>query len=112
LGAIGCIAPAVVVQSRARRRQSRILSQLTDALDLLAVSVEVGLGFEGAVAKLTQYMDGPLSEEFDLALGQMRIGESRSDALEKLAERAGTQEVSSFVRAIAQPAQPGTSRGT
>jgi tight adherence protein C len=111
LGAIGYIAPALVVTSRARRRQSRILSQLPDALDLLAVSVEAGLGFDGAVLKLTQYMDGPLTEEFELAIGQMRIGESRSDALKKLAERAGTQEVSSFVRAIVQADQLGTSLG-
>jgi tight adherence protein C len=110
-GAIGYIAPAVVVQMRARRRQALILSQLPDALDLLAVSVEAGLGFDGAVAKLTQYMDGPLSEEFDLALGQMRIGESRSDALKKLADRAGTGEVSAFVRAIVQADQLGTSLG-
>ena len=111
LGAIGYIAPALVVTSRARKRQSKILSQLPDALDLLAVSVEAGLGFDGAVAKLTQYMDGPLSEEFDLALGQMRIGESRSDALKKLAERARTPEVSSFVRSIVQADQLGTSLG-
>jgi tight adherence protein C len=111
LGAVGYIAPALVVTSRARRRQARILSQLPDALDLLAVSVEAGLGFDGAVMKLTQYMDGPLSEEFELALGQMRIGEGRSDALKKLAERAGTQEVSSFVRAIVQADQLGTSLG-
>ena len=110
-GAIGYIGPAVVVQMRARRRQASILSQLPDALDLLAVSVEAGLGFDGAVAKLTQYMDGPLPEEFDLALGQMRIGESRSDALKKLAERAGTAEVSAFVRAIVQADQLGTSLG-
>ena len=111
LGAIGYIAPALVVSQRARRRQSTIVSQLPDALDLLAVSVEAGLGFDGAVAKLTQYMAGPLSEEFDLALGGMRIGESRSDALKKLAQRAGTPEVSSFVRSIVQADQLGTSLG-
>jgi tight adherence protein C len=111
LGAIGYIAPAIVVSQRAKRRQSTIVSQLPDALDLLAVSVEAGLGFDGAVAKLTQYMSGPLPEEFELALGEMRIGESRSDALKKLAQRAGTPEVSSFVRSIVQADQLGTSLG-
>jgi tight adherence protein C len=110
-GAIGYIAPALVVTMRAKRRQRLILAQLPDALDLLAVSVEAGLGFDGAVAKLTQYMEGPLPEEFDLALGQMRIGESRSDALKKLGERAGTPEVSAFVRSIVQADQLGTSLG-
>jgi tight adherence protein C len=111
LGAIGYIAPAIVVSQKAKRRQSRIVRQLPDALDLLSVSVEAGLGFDGAIAKLTQYMAGPLSEEFELALGEMRIGESRSDALKKLALRAGTPEVSSFVRAIVQADQLGTSLG-
>jgi tight adherence protein C len=110
-GAIGYIAPAIVVSQKAKRRQSAIVRQLPDSLDLLSVSVEAGLGFDGAIAKLTQYMDGPLSEEFELALGEMRIGESRSDALKKLALRAGTPEVSSFVRAIVQADQLGTSLG-
>jgi tight adherence protein C len=111
LGAVGYIAPAIVVSQRAKRRQATIVSQLPDALDLLAVSVEAGLGFDGAVAKLTQYMSGPLPEEFELALGEMRIGESRADALKKLAQRAGTPEVSSFVRSIVQADQLGTSLG-
>jgi tight adherence protein C len=111
LGAVGYIAPAIVVSQRAKRRQGQIVRQLPDALDLLSVSVEAGLGFDGAIAKLTQYMTGPLSEEFELALGEMRIGESRSDALKKLALRAGTPEVSSFVRSIVQADQLGTSLG-
>ncbi|HEY5058479.1 MAG TPA: type II secretion system F family protein [Gaiellaceae bacterium] len=110
-GGIAYIAPAVIVSARARRRQSILGAELPDALDLLAVSVEAGLGFDGAVAKLTQYMHGPLAQEFELTLGGMRIGESRSDALKKLAERSGTPEVSSFVRAIIQADQLGTSLG-
>jgi tight adherence protein C len=111
LGAVGYIAPAVIVSQKAKRRQTAIVRQLPDSLDLLSVSVEAGLGFDGAIAKLTQYMTGPLSEEFELALGEMRIGESRPDALKKLALRAGTPEVSSFVRAIVQADQLGTSLG-
>jgi tight adherence protein C len=111
LGGLAYIAPAVVVSARARRRQAILGGELPDALDLLAVSVEAGLGFDGAVAKLTQHMDGPLSEEFELALGGMRIGESRADALKKLAERSGTPEVAAFVRSIIQADQLGTSLG-
>jgi len=113
-GIVGCIAyiaPALVVTARARRRQSILGGELPDALDLLAVSVEAGLGFDGAVAKLTQYMDGALAEEFELVLGGMRIGESRSDALKKFAERSGSPEVSAFVRALIQADQLGTSLG-
>ena len=99
------------MSQKAKRRQTAIVRQLPDSLDLLSVSVEAGLGFDGAIAKLTQYMTGPLSDEFELALGEMRIGENRPDALKKLALRAGTPEVSSFVRAIVQADQLGTSLG-
>jgi len=111
LGTAGYVFPAIIVGGRAKRRQEEITAQLPDALDLLAVSVEAGLGFDAAVAKLAQHMDGPLTEEFELALGEMRIGESRPDALKKLAERVDTPEVAGFVRALVQADQLGTSLG-
>jgi tight adherence protein C len=111
LGCIGYMLPAVVVGGRARRRQEQITAQLPDALDLLAVSVEAGLGFDAAVSKLTQHMQGPLTREFELALGEMRIGEGRIDALKKLSDRVDTAEVTGFVRAIIQADQLGTSLG-
>jgi tight adherence protein C len=110
-GLIGFLAPGFVVSMRGRKRREEIRSQLPDALDLLAVSVEAGLGFDGAVAKLTEHMEGALAEEFSLTLGEMRIGESRHDALKKLAERAATPEVASFSRAIIQADQLGISLG-
>ncbi len=111
LAAGGFIAPGFVVSMRGRKRREVIRAQLPDALDLLAVSVEAGLGFDGAVAKLTEHMEGALAEEFSLTLGEMRIGESRHDALKKLAERAATPEVASFCRAIIQADQLGISLG-
>jgi tight adherence protein C len=109
--AFGFAAPGVVVSMKGRRRREVIKAELPDALDLLAVSVEAGLGFDGALVKLTEHMDGPLAEEFSLTLGEMRIGESRQDALKKFAERAATPEVSSFTRAIIQADQLGISLG-
>ncbi|MDQ3066649.1 MAG: type II secretion system F family protein [Actinomycetota bacterium] len=111
VGGFGFILPGVVVSMRGRKRREEIKAQLPDALDLLAVSVEAGLGFDGAVAKMTEHMDGALAEEFSLTLGEMRIGESRQDALKKLAERAGAPEVASFSRAIIQADQLGISLG-
>jgi tight adherence protein C len=111
LGGIGFIGPDFVVGSRARRRRETLKAQLPDSLDLLAVSVEAGLGFDGAISKLTDHMDGPLTEEFGLTLNEIRIGESRQDALKKLAERCDTPEVSGFVRAIIQADQLGISLG-
>ena len=111
LAALGFLAPDFIVGAKARSRRDRIKAQLPDALDLLAVSVEAGMGFDGAIAKLTEYMDGPLTEEFGLTLNEIRIGESRQDALKKLAERADTPEISGFTRAIIQADQLGISLG-
>jgi tight adherence protein C len=111
LAAGGFALPGILVSGRAKRRREEIRAQLPDALDLLAVSVEAGMGFDGAISKLTEYMDGPLGEEFALTLGEMRIGESRSDALKKLGERANTPEVAAFTRAIIQADQLGISLG-
>jgi tight adherence protein C len=110
-GVGGFIAPSFFVSTKGRRRQNQVSSDLPDALDLLAVSVEAGLGFDGAVSKLTEHMEGPLIDEFELALGEMRIGESRSDALKKMADRVAAPEMAAFVRSIIQADQLGISLG-
>ena len=111
LGVGGFIAPDYFVSLKAKGRREKIRADLPDALDLLAVSVEAGLGFDGAIAKLTEHMEGPLAEEFGLSLGEMRIGESRADALKRMSERVDAPELSSFTRAIIQADQLGTSLG-
>src|SRR5215207_4992545 len=111
LGVLGFLGPKMVLNSRVQSRQASVAAELPDALDLLAVSVEAGLGFDGAVQKLTEHMDGPLIEEFDLALGEMRIGEGRQEALKKISDRSASPEMASFVRAIIQADQLGISLG-
>lgn len=110
-GAIGFIAPDLLVNQRTKTRRERIRADLPGALDLLAVSVEAGLGFDGAISKLTEQTEGPLAEEFALTLSEIRIGESRPEALKKLSERVGSPEMSAFVRAIVQADQFGISLG-
>jgi tight adherence protein C len=110
-GALGFIGPDYVVNSKIKSRQEKIRSQLPDALDLLAVSVEAGLGFDGAVAKLTESLTGPLIDEFNLTLSEMRVGEARPDALRKLSERAQVSELSAFTRALIQADTLGISLG-
>jgi tight adherence protein C len=112
IGAVmGYMVPEFLVGSRARSRRDQIRADLPDALDLLAVSVEAGLGFDGALTKITEHTDGPLSDEFALALNEIRIGESRADALKKVAQRTDAQEVAAFTRAIIQADQLGISLG-
>lgn len=108
---VGFMLPDVFVTFRTRGRKEVLRAELPDALDLLAVSVEAGLGFDGAISKLTEHMEGPLAEEFALALGEMRIGESRQNALTKMMQRVETPEFSAFVRAIIQADQLGISLG-
>ena len=108
---LGFMLPDLFISFKARSRREEIRSELPDALDLLAVSVEAGLGFDAAISKLTEHMEGPLIDEFALALGEMRIGESRTNALQKMVERNQAPELASFVRAIIQADQLGISLG-
>jgi tight adherence protein C len=111
LAAIGFFAPEFILSSRIRKRRDAVRGALPDALDLLAVSVEAGLGFDGAVTKLTEHMSGPLIDEFGLLLSEIRMGESRQTALKNMATRTGAQELKSFVRAVVQADQLGISLG-
>jgi tight adherence protein C len=111
LGALGFFAPEFLLSSRIRKRRDAVRGSLPDALDLLAVSVEAGLGFDGAVTKLTEHMSGPLIEEFGLLLSEIRMGESRQTALKNMSNRTAAQELKTFVRAVVQADQLGISLG-
>ncbi len=109
--ALGFLGPDALLTVATRTRRERVRSELPDALDLLAVSVEAGLGFDGAVTKLTEHMQGSLVDEFGLTLGEIRIGEARHEALRKMAERVPAPEVAAFVRSVTQADQLGISLG-
>jgi tight adherence protein C len=111
VAAIGFRLPELLLAQRTARRRDRIRAVLPDALDLLAVSVEAGLGLDGAIAKLTEHMEGALVDEFAITLGEMRVGEARHDALKKLADRVPAPEVAAFVRSVIQADQLGISLG-
>src|SRR5262245_18120170 len=102
---VGFMLPDTIVTMRTRTRKEVLRAELPDALDLLAVSMEAGMGFDGAISKLTEHMEGPLADEFALALGEMRIGESRVNALSKMMKRVDTPELSAFIRASIQADQ-------
>jgi len=109
--AIGFIAPDFVINNRIRGRKDRMRAELPNVLDLLCVSVEAGLGFDQALVKLNERMEGPLVDEFGLVLHEMRIGQSRSAALKNLSQRVEAAEVAQFARAIIQADQLGISLG-
>jgi tight adherence protein C len=110
-GLVGFLGCDSFLTMRIRARREAVRAELPDALDLLAVSVEAGLGFDGAVSKLTEHMDGALVDEFAITMGEIRIGESRQTALKKMAERVPAPELAAFVRAVVQAEQLGISLG-
>jgi tight adherence protein C len=110
-GASLFILPDRLLAARVKSRTERIQADLPDALDLLAVSVEAGMGFDAALAVLIDHLDGPLADELALTLGEIRAGENRAQALRHLSERVDVPEVTAFTRAITQSDQLGISLG-
>jgi tight adherence protein C len=105
--ALGYMLPEFWLGSRGRKRSFEMVLQLPDALDLLTISVEAGLGFDAALAKVVEKMEGPLVMEFRQALAEIRMGRSRKDALRDVVERADAQPISNFIGAIVQAEQLG-----
>ena len=107
--ALAFIAPDFVLGRMIRTRRQNMLVQLPEVLDLLCVSVEAGLGFDAAMARITDRATGPLLEELSIVLHEMRIGESRIQALKNFADRLDMPETTSFARSIIQAEQLGMS---
>ncbi len=101
-GVLGYYLPEWVLRSRSGRRQHRIRRALPDALDLLSITVEAGLGFDAALDRVSREMGGPLGEELHRVVQEMRLGKGRSEALRDLAERTTVEELRSFVFAMVQ----------
>lgn len=99
------------LNSRIRGRRDEMERALPDTLDLLTVSVEAGLGFDAAVAKVCEKMHGPLIDEFDVVAREIRVGETRRQALRNLGERVESDDLRSFARSIIQADEMGTSLG-
>jgi tight adherence protein C len=109
--AVACctVLPSRKLRSQVESREESILRQLPDIMDLLVICMEAGLGFTAAVARTVAHIDGEISDEFALALAEMRVGASRSEALAGLADRVQLPEVRSFTTAIRQADQFGIS---
>jgi tight adherence protein C len=106
---LGYIAPDVMMQQVINGRQALVRKRLPDTIDLLIVSVEAGLGLDGAISKVVDKMRGPIAEEFSRVLDEMRLGKQRSRAMKDMAARLDIQEVTTFVAAIYQSEQLGVS---
>jgi tight adherence protein C len=112
--AAGWILPRFVLEKKMAKRQEVLRLSLPDALDLLVVSVEAGLGLDQAiqhVARELQVSHPELSEELSLVTLEMRAGKRRSEALRNLAERTGEPEVKKLIAILIQNDRFGTSMG-
>jgi tight adherence protein C len=105
----GFFLPNLLIQSKIQRRQKDIRRAMPDALDLLTICVEAGLGFDGAMAKVNEKWDNELSMAFGRVLREIQLGKLRRDALRDMADRVGIPEMTSFVAAIIQSEQLGVS---
>jgi tight adherence protein C len=99
---VGFFAPNLYLYQLAHERSEKLQRDLPDAIDLLTISVESGLGFDAAVQQVARNTEGPLAEEFSRVLREMQIGQGRGDALRALGERTNVGDVRTFVGAMVQ----------
>ena len=99
---LGYQAPNLYLYQIGYDRTKQIQKAMPDALDLLTISVESGLGFDAALAQVARNTDGPLAEEFARVLQEMQIGLGRGAAMRALGERSHVTELKGFVSAMVQ----------
>ena len=110
LGAFfGAALPFAFLNSKIRQRQKLLRRQLPEFLDLLCVSVQAGLSFDGAVAKMTQRMHGPLIDEFRRFQSDISLGMTHQYALTQVARRCDLEEIYLFTTSVIQAEKLGTS---
>jgi tight adherence protein C len=108
-GFFGYTIPEFWLGGRVKKRQKAILMMIPDALDLLTISVRAGLGFDAALGKVVEKMEGPLVDEFRRALAEVRVGKARRDALRDIVPRTEVVPLTNFIGAIIQAEQLGVS---
>lgn len=105
----GFYMPDLILSSRITRRQKEIRKAMPDALDLLTICVEAGLGFDAAMAKVYEKWDNELGRAFGRVIKEIQLGKLRREALRDMSDRLGIAEMTSFVAAVIQSEQLGVS---
>lgn len=109
LAVLGYVLPVYWLRRRIRSRQHAIVRALPDALDMMTIGVEAGLAFESAMLRVGDRWDNALTREFRRAVAEMRMGTSRNEALQRMVDRTGVQDLSTFVAVLIQSSQLGVS---
>jgi len=105
----GFYLPDLFLTSKIQRRQKEIRKAMPDALDLLTICVEAGLGFDGAMAKVYEKWDNELALALGRVIREIQLGKLRREALRDMSDRMGIPEMTSFVAAVIQSEQLGVS---
>ncbi len=108
-GFLGFYLPLFWLNSKIRQRQHDIEKALPDALDLLTISTEAGLGFDAAMAKVAEKWDNELSRAFARVNAEIRLGKIRREALRDMSHRADVPNLTNFIAAVIQADQLGVS---
>ncbi len=106
---VGFFMPQLLLQSKINTRQDEIRKSMPDALDLLTICVQAGLGFDAAMSRVAEKWEDALADEFQRTLREIQLGNVRRIALRNMADRIGIAEMTSFVAAIIQSEQLGVS---
>jgi tight adherence protein C len=106
---LGFYLPDLLLKAKIDRRQDDIRKAMPDALDLLTICVEAGLGFEAAMAKVYEKWDNELARAFGRVIREIQLGKVRKEAMRDMADRLGINEMTSFVAAVIQSEELGVS---
>lgn len=106
---LGYFFPDLWLKSTIDKRQKSVRKAMPDALDLLTICVEAGLGFDAAMSKVNEKWDNELSLAFGRVIREIQLGKIRRDALRDMADRLGLAEMTSFVAAVIQSEMLGVS---
>lgn len=99
---VGLYLPNIWLRGRVSKRQKLILRALPDALDMMSICVDAGLGFEAAIQKVAFQWDNELSLELRRVISEMRLGVPRAEALRHLVDRTSVSDVATFVAVLVQ----------
>jgi tight adherence protein C len=106
---LGYFLPDLLIRSKINGRQKQVRKAMPDALDLLTICVEAGLGFDAAMSKVHEKWDNELSIAFGRVIREIQLGKLRRDALRDMADRIGLAEMTSFIAAVVQSEMLGVS---